>query len=97
MPIMPVVRGWAPGKPPPPMTVMATGASSFSANSRNCLSARPRTTPPPQMSRGRSDWAIISTSLSTSLWSGSGAFRPWLAARLRMLPVSRFWVQGMNS
>ena len=34
MPIMPVVRGWLPGKPPPPMTVMATGASSLSANSR---------------------------------------------------------------
>ena len=75
----------------------ATGASSFSANARNCWSALPRTTPPPQMSRGRSDWAIMSTSLSMSPRSGSGAFRPWLTASCRMLLVSRFWVQGMNS
>ena len=54
------------GEAAAPMTVMATGQSSFSANSRNCRSARPRTTPPPHMSSGRWDWAIISTSLSIS-------------------------------
>ena len=47
-----------------------------------------------QMSRGRCDWATISTSLSMSPRSGSGAFSPWLAAKRRMLLVSRFWVQG---
>ena len=97
MPIMPVVRGWSPGKPPPPMTVIATGASSFSASSLNSLSARPRTTPPPQMSRGRWAWAIISASLSTSSWSGSGVFRSWLVARAWMLVQARFCFQGMNS
>ena len=97
IPTMPVVRGCAPGKPPPPMTVMATGQSSFSANSRNCRSARPRTTPPPHMSSGRWDWAIISTSLSISPRSGSGGLRPWRRFSSRMLPQERFSFQGMNS
>ncbi len=40
IPTMPVVRGCAPGKPPPPMTVMATGQSSFSAKAAE-LPVRP--------------------------------------------------------
>ena len=96
MPIMPVVRGWPPGKPPPPITVMATGASSFSANSRNSRWARPRTTPPPQISSGRSAWAIISRSFPTSWRSGSGFLGKWLAPRVWMLAHFRFSRQGMK-
>ena len=97
IPTMPQVSGCPPGKPPPPMTVMATGASSFSARVRNCWWARPRTTPPPQRSRGRWDWAIMSAKMAMSSPLGSGAFSSWLVARARMAPQERFSLQGTNS
>ena len=78
IPIMPVVSGLRPRKPPAPMTVMATGESMRFASASNSWCARARTTPPPQMSSGFFDAAIISTNLSMSRWSGSGALKFWL-------------------
>ena len=75
IPIMPVVITSRPETPPPPITVMATGASMRRTNCRNSSWARLRTTPPPQISMGFSDTAIISTSFSTSPRSASGIFR----------------------
>ena len=57
------------------ITVMATGASIRRTNCRNSSWARLRTTPPPQISMGFLDSAIISTSFSTSSRSASGIFR----------------------
>ena len=52
MPIMPVESGSSPGMEPPPIRVMATGASSFLAKARNSSCALLRVTPPPQISMG---------------------------------------------
>ena len=87
MPIMPVAKGSRPAIPPAPIRVMATGASIRRANSRNSSWDRLRTTPPPQMSMGFLDWAIISTSLFTSSWLGSGIFR--LLVRARRIRLAR--------
>ena len=81
MPIMPVASGSRPATPPPPMTVMAQGESIRRAKARNSSCARLRTTPPPQMSIGFSDWAIISTRVFTSSRSASGIFRLLVQAR----------------
>ena len=78
MPIMPVVSGLRPRKPPPPMTVMAHGRVELAGKRRRTpRGARLRTTPPPQIRRGFLDWAIISTSvsMSQSLRSASGILR----------------------
>ena len=48
------------------------------------------------MSRGRRDWAIISTRAATSPRSGSGAFRSWLVARAWREEQERFSCQGIN-
>ena len=85
MPIMPVARGLFPGKPPPPMTVIATGASTQAAKVSSSDWARARTTPPPQMMSGRFDFAIIAASLSMSALSGSGSERLGLT-RARSAP-----------
>ena len=97
MPIMPVVRGWLPEKPPPPMRLMATGASSFSANALNSLSARPSTTPPPQMTKGRWACPIISRRMSTSSRFGVGFFSSWSRFSSRIPAQPRFSRQGTNS
>ena len=72
MPIMPVVRGSRPLKPPPPMTVMATGASIWFAKRLSSPLALLRTTPPPQMIIGRFDSSTIWTTSSTSAASTAG-------------------------
>ena len=63
MPIIPVVSGSRPLNPPPPITVMATGASMRFAKRLSSPLALLRTTPPPQMIIGRFE---ESTSLATS-------------------------------
>ena len=100
MPIMPVESGSSPGMEPPPIRVMATGASSFLAKARNSSCALLLVTPPPQMSMGFFDWAIISTRMSTSSLSGSNSRRLDECAR-RSRPASEpvvpCWSRGRNS
>ena len=82
------------------MMVEPTGASSRSMKVRNSGTAPlERITPPPTSTMGRWDWAMNSSSLSMSPWSGSGLFssrlerrsrvasRPWLACSAR----GRYW------